>query len=65
MHMMPPPSKARRLPGHLDCTAEMFHGSGRKAAREGEADPDWRSSCQTGEEKASKDVGIRSFSAFV
>jgi len=45
--MVPP--KAQRLPGSLDCTAEMFHGSGHKAAREADPRPLIVSVCQTGE----------------
>lgn len=52
--MVPP--KAQRLPGSLDCTAEMFHGSGHKAAREADPWPLIVSVCQTGEEKVSKDI---------
>jgi hypothetical protein len=67
---MMPPKGSRRLPGHLDCTAEMFHGSGRKAAREGRE----RQQSRTGAQLVVSDwrgeseqiyVGIRSFSAFV
>ena len=58
--MVPP--KAQRLPGSLDCTAEMFHGSGHKAAREADPRPLIVSVCQIGEGKAIKDIGIRSFS---
>ena len=50
--MVPP--KAQRLPGSLDCTAEMFHGSGHKAAREADPRPLIVSVCQIGEGKASK-----------